>query len=227
MNISKSIAFVCAITTLAGCSAEVRPTDVGESDDALVTSKVVLPSGDPCRDVLAPLSVGLADGAGGPTTGITVSLTSAADTRLYTVSIAGGRAPLVYEIELDNDSASKCLLQSASAAPSAALGRDSRSRATKRELRATAPISVAPPGDDCASTVKLLAQAAGVSAVGASLQKVDVALESETEDRDYVAHVDGKSFIANGRTFPNDYDFSFSLSNDSAFKCFVQGVSLK
>ncbi len=223
---------VSSFATLAGCAAETAPTSepVGESADAIAASKVKLPSGDPCRDVLGPLSLGLADGARGLayTSGITVSLTSAADTRFYTVSIAGEGSPYVYEVELDNDSASMCLLLSATTSQTATLENDRRSKATNAELRVTAPISVSPRGDDCASTVKLLAQGAAVSAVGEKfIQKIDVTLESETEDRDYGVHVDGKSFKANGQTFPNDYDFALNMSNDSASKCFVQSVTRK
>jgi hypothetical protein len=154
---------------------------------------------------------------------VTVSLTSETDTRLYTVSITQDGAPLAYEVELDNDSASTCLLLNVKSANDAKLAHDSRSSATAKETHASVPVTVSPANDDCASTVKLLAQAAAVSAVGASnVVGVRVELVGETEDRDYVVHVDGKSFVANGETFPNDWDFDLNVSNDSAFKCFVQ-----
>jgi hypothetical protein len=227
---------VCAFVVLGiatGCTAETDfAPEVSETDDALRAREVKLPAGDPCRDVLAPLALGLADGAHGLafTSSVTVSLTSETESRFYTVSSTGrgSGAPVRYEVELSNDSASQCLFLSAKRDDAIALENDTRSRATSKELRPTVPVSVSPAGDDCSSTVKLLAQAVGLSAVGASsIQSIRATLVSETEDRDYDVHVDGKSFVANGKTFTNDYDFTFNMSNDSASKCFVQELMFK
>ena len=70
--------------------AEPRATRAS-SADAISHSKVKLPIADECRDVLAPLALGLAEGAVGLdyAKSVTVSLTSATDTRLYTVTAAG------------------------------------------------------------------------------------------------------------------------------------------
>lgn len=215
-----------------GCAAEAEsPASPAEvSADALSSSKVKLPAGDTCRDVLAPLALGLADGAFGLSyaNAITVSLTSETDTRLYTVAVTQGASSIRYEVELDNDSNSMCLLESIKRDDAAGLERDKRTSLTQGERNANVKVVVAPANDDCASVVKLLGQAAAVSAVGANdVQQVTVSLDSETEDRDYAIHVDGKSFQANGKTFDNDYDFTLNVSNDSASKCFVQSMSFK
>ncbi len=231
----KSLALVSLVLGLgafgAGCAAQAdEPTEVAAAE-AVSASKVKLPAGDACRDVLAPLALGLADGAAGLayTKAVTVSLVSETDTRVYVVDIArtfGGAVR--YEVELDNDSHSMCLLEAIKVDPKAALGKDKRAAATAKETQATAPITVSPAGDDCASTVKLLAQAAGVSSVGASqLVRIDAKLVSATDEREYAVHVDGKAFVANGKTFPNDMDFTLVLDNDSASKCFVQSIELR
>ncbi len=233
LRLSSLLVLSTAFGLLAGCAAptsESEPESPASSEEGLASSKVKLPKGDDCRDVLSPLALALADGAVGTsyTKSITVSLTSETDTRLYTVLVEGRDSSIQYEVELDNDSHSKCFIEGIRVEPKAKLSSEKRTATTNAERYISAPISVTPKNDDCASTVKLLAQAVAVSAVGAKfIERVDVTLVGETEDRDYVAHVDGKSFVANGRTFPNDYDFILNVSNDSAFKCFVQQVSIK
>ncbi|NOU28697.1 MAG: hypothetical protein HOO96_12390 [Polyangiaceae bacterium] len=230
-RIATALATVALGLLAGGCTAEsAQSSEDAPTLDALSASKVQLPKGDACRDVLGPLALAVADGAYGLayTKSITVSKVGEADTRAYTVQATGADSLLRYDVELDNDSASRCLLLAVSVNQTAKLGRDRRSAAKGAELRVSAPISVTPAGDDCRSTVKLLAQAAAVSAVGASyVQNVDVRLVGETDDRDYEAHVDGQPFVANGRSFANDYDFTFNLSNDSASKCLVQGIGRK
>lgn len=215
-----------------GCAAAIEAapeSEEGQTDtQALAASKVRLPAGDPCRDVLGPLALGLADGAVGLayTKGIAVSLTSETETRTYTVEIAHAGNAFRYEVELDNDSHSMCFLEGIKLDPSAKLAGDARKMATGKELHpVSAKITVSPAKDDCASTVKLLAEAIASSTVGASqVIAVKATLESETEDRDYGVHVDGKAFVANGTRFPNDADYAIQLSNDSAFKCLVQEI---
>lgn len=221
-----TVALGLGLGLLAGCAAAPADGGPASSEDAISLSKVKLPANDPCRDVLAPLALGIADGAvGASANAITVSLTSETDTRLYTVSVARGAQTTRYEVELDNDSASLCFLDSVKPSDAATLENDARAAAKASELAVTAPIAVSPADDDCLSTVKLLAQAAAVSAVGANLEKVDVKLESATETREYSVAVDGRAFQANGQTFPNDAKFTIEVSNDSASKCWVESVT--
>src|SRR5262245_8551198 len=92
----RSSCLVLSLGLLAiGCAAEASTSDgPGSSVEALTNSKVKLPAGDPCRGVLAPLALGLAEGSVGLpyASAVTVSLTSETDTRLYTVSVAQGAA---------------------------------------------------------------------------------------------------------------------------------------
>src|SRR5262249_36529991 len=131
LTASSSSLFVLALGLFAaGCAAT---TDSGSADDpddtamALSNSKIQLPKNDPCRDVLAPLALGLADGSVGLdyAKSIAVSLTSKTDTRLYTVAITGDDS-VNYEVTLDNDSASTCFVEGISINQKAKLGKDSR-----------------------------------------------------------------------------------------------------
>jgi hypothetical protein len=223
-----SIFLVAFASTAAACFADGGASEsIAAGTDALTPAKVFLPESDACREVLAPLALGLADGAAGLafTQRIDVSLTSETDTRLYAVAIEGQKSSAAYEVELDNDSVSKCFLLSAKSKPEATLENDRRTAMTQAEWRADAPVTVVPAQDDCASTVKLLGRAAAVSAVGPrDITSVTVSLAGAEEERGYSVHVDGRAFVVNGQTFPNDYDFALSVSNDSAFKCFVEDV---
>src|SRR5262245_22425946 len=106
-------AMICALFVLGtaattGCAVETAASEpeIGESADALAASKVKLPAGDPCREVLAPLALGIVESSQGLayTSSITVSLTSETEVRLYTVSSTGtsSEPPIRHEVELDN-----------------------------------------------------------------------------------------------------------------------------
>lgn len=199
---------------------------VADSAEAISASKVMLPRTDECRDVLAPLALGLADGGVGLdyATSITASLTSETDTRLYTISaVSSAGYSLHFDVELDNDSASKCFLLSATLAPPAKLDAQPRSKMKRREAVVTAPVAVTPADDECLESVKLLAGAAGAATVGRSaLVSASVTFLGADENRYYRVHVDGRPFTVGGQTFENDYDFDLETSNDSAWKCTVQ-----
>lgn len=195
------------------------PGDASTSSaDAISHSKVKLPIADECRDVLAPLALGLAEGAVGLdyAKSVTVSLTSATDTRLYTVTAAGDSYAASFEVELDNDSASKCFLLSAVMNNDAKLAGDAKSKLKSGEASVGAPVTIEPADDDCRASVKLLALAAGVATVGqADLLGASVTFLGEDENRYYRLHVDGRQ---------NDYDFDLETSNDSASKCWAQDL---
>ena len=63
-----------------GCSASAgaEPDATQASTEALAAAKIAIPAGDPCREALVPLAIGLADGVYGvqETQAITVSLKS-------------------------------------------------------------------------------------------------------------------------------------------------------
>ncbi len=217
-----------ALAAASGCAATLDPaaSEPAAQGEDLKLSSVKLPAGDPCRTVLGPLALGLADGAIGLSyaEGVTVSLTHETEIRTYSFSVFYRGESVRYTVELDNDSHSECLLLSLAVDPEARPNTDRRTSVKPNEVKASFPISV-PSSDDCASTVKLLAQAVAESAVAPThIETVQVDLLSETEDRDYVARVNGRDFTVNGETFANDYDFAINVSNDSAFKCFVQDV---
>lgn len=227
-SISFRSALLLALALPVGCAGVAAESSDDSSEDALTNAKVKLPAKDQCRDVLAPLALGLAEGALGldGTKSITVSLTSETDERDYVVVIAGEGTSVTYGVTLDNDSASSCMLVSVEVSEKAKPAKDARTKMTASERKASVPVPVTPADDECASSVKLLAQAAAVSAVGGgNAEKVDAALESASDTRDYRISVDGKAFSANGQEFQNDFTFDLTASNDSASKCFVERLA--
>ena len=85
----KRIALGLLSLSFFACAAPAsNDSSESASESAISDSKVKLPANDVCRDVLAPLALGLAESAVGLkyAKSITVSLTSETDTRLYTVS---------------------------------------------------------------------------------------------------------------------------------------------
>jgi hypothetical protein len=213
-----------ALPFVAFACAEPDPTTTSSSEAAISDSKVKLPANDECRDVLAPLALGLAESAVGLryAKSITVSLTSETDTRLYAVSAVADGYTASFEVELDNDSASMCWLLSATN-KSTTLANDAKTKLKHGEGALAAPVTVEPSDDDCADAVTFLADAAGVATVGKSaLVGTSVKFLGEDENRYYRVHVDGRPFTVNGQTFTNDYDFDLETSNDSASKCAVQ-----
>jgi hypothetical protein len=208
----KRFALALPFLALAACAEPEATT--ASSSEAIHDSKVRLPATDECRDVLAPLALGLAESAVGLryAKSITVSLTSETDTRLYAVSAVADGYTASFEVELDNDSASTCWLLSVTN-ESTTLANDAKSKLKHGEADLAAPVTVEPADDDCADAVKLLADAAGVATVGKSaLVGTSVTYLGEDENRYYRVHVDG----------PADYDFDLETSNDSASKCWVQ-----
>jgi hypothetical protein len=202
-----------------GCATQSSSPPAGATQD-LESAKVLLPTGDTCRGVLAPLAAGLAEGALGKSSTATVSLVSSTYVRDYVVRISNGTSQVVYSVELDNDSSFMCLLDKVWLDPGAELENDARSEATAAELSPSVPTPKIPDHDYCASTVAALGKAAAVSAVApASVEHIDVSVDGA----DYVAHVDGKSFVANGTTFANDWDYRFVLDDE----CRVQDIGFK
>jgi hypothetical protein len=221
--------------SLVACSgaggASAVSGDNSEENLTVSSLKVTLPKGDICRPVLGSLAAGLAEGAVGidNTQGVRVAATGEDEFRHYAFlvngkpfSANGTTFPIdfKFDVTLDNDSASLCLVLSAKLNNDLKVPAGSGKKATKHELEPSdAPVHT-PSGDDCASVLALLGKAVAVSAVGpANIVKTDVTLSGEEEVRDYVAHVDGKDFTANGKTFPNDHDFTVELDNDSASLC--------
>lgn len=196
------------------------------SEAAISDAKVKLPAGDACRDVLAPLALGLAESAVGLeyAKSITVSLTSETDTRLYIVSAVADSYAATFEVELDNDSASKCFLLSATMNDEAKLANDTKTKMKHGEASFAATIALEPADDDCGDAVKLIADAVGVADVGrASLTYSSVKFLGEDENRYYRIHVAGRPITVDGHTvIANEYDYDLETSNDSASKCWVQ-----
>lgn len=214
----KRIALGLLSLSLFACTASSSESEpAAGTSTAISDSKVKLPAADECRDVLAPLALGLAESAVGLeyAKSITVSLTSETDTRLYTVSAVADGYTATFEVELDNDSASLCFLDSVVLNNDAKLESDPKSKMKHGEATFAAPVTVEPANDDCADAVKLLADAAGVATVGKSaLIGTSVKYLGEDENRYYRIHVEG----------PSSYDFDLETSNDSASKCWAQDL---
>jgi len=224
-SLSSLAPLLAASLLLAACAGEAAEADLAADESAATAARVKLPEDDRCRDVLGPLALALGDGASGAA--VTASLVSSTEVRVYALSVARGTSRFRYTAELDNDSASRCLLLSVKLDHDAVLGADPRTSATPAELAPLGPVNV-PAEDVCASTVSLLAQAAAVSAVGRSgLVAGDVTLVGADEDRTYDARLDGRDFTVGAATFSNDWAYRFELSNDSAFKCVVHDVTLR
>jgi hypothetical protein len=200
----------------SGCSVEAS-APASSSEEQLLAADLKLPQNDSCRRVIAPIAVGLAQGAVGlhDTTGITVSRTSQHDVSNYTVVVDQDGPSVRYNVILSNSS---CLLQAVHAEPNAQLANDVRTPAAVEDVDPVAKISVAPAFDACAKTVEFLADGAGRSAVGPlNLVSVDAVLDNETPaERLYIAKVNGGAF-----------EFALSLSNSPDTKCAVLGVSLQ
>lgn len=204
-----------ALSSFAFVACAAPSSDDASSTEAAISdSKVKLPAGDPCRDVLAPLALGLADSAVGLdyAKSVTVSLTSETDTRLYTVQAVAPSYTASFEVELDNDSASKCWLLSATMNNDAKLAGDAKSKMKHSEADFSAPVSVIPTTDDCIGPVALVANAARIATGGSSAQ---VTFTGEDENRYYTVHVVSGAY---------GYDFDLETSNDSASKCWVQDL---
>src|SRR5262245_29029048 len=88
-----------ALAAVTGC--EGQSSESSRSDSEMNAEHLALPANDPCRDVLAPLVQGLADGFPGTPAGARVTLTSETDILSYSVDFG-------YDIVLDNDSSSRC-----------------------------------------------------------------------------------------------------------------------
>lgn len=221
---------VAASGIVVGCGGGSEVGSIGGEDStaALSRTKIRLPTGDPCRSVLGPLVMGFAESVFG-LSGVrnaSVVLTTENTSRGYKVTINLPTATGQFHVELDNDSASRCLLLEAHIVMPGDAPTGRLRAATKRELDPTpVPVGITPANDECASVLRYLAEAAAVSAVGASnIDAMNVKLEQETTERRYGLQVDGKAFTVNGNTFPNDHAFSFSLNNDSFSKCLVYRV---
>src|SRR5690349_20379926 len=109
MLLRSSLLGLVLVAFASGCAVETASSEPApeESTSDLSLSKVKLPLNDPCRDVLAPLAMGLADGAAGLpwTKSITVSLVSETEYRSYVAAVARTDGSTIkYDVELDNDS---------------------------------------------------------------------------------------------------------------------------
>ncbi len=215
-----ALSAVLSLTALNGCATESTETAAAGTTEDAFTVGLSLPVGDPCRDTIAPLALGLSMSLGS-TAPIVVSLTSETDSRTYNIDFEG----LGYELELDNDSHSMCFFEGVKATGGDDGNRARKSAASKKE-RAVDSHVTAPAHDDCKDVVKLLAQGLANGAVGKGfINAVKVTLESATDTRDYKVAIDGRDFVANGIHFPNDEEFALELSNDSASKCVVTGIT--
>ncbi len=83
-------------------------------------------------------------------------------------------------------------------------------------------------GDLCGDILVSLANGFAEGSVGlANTEAIHVVLNEETYRRVYTITIDGKSFEANGKTFPNDYFFDVTLDNDIHSMCYLNSASLR
>jgi hypothetical protein len=212
-----SIALVGAL--LIGCASKTSDPAAASTED-ITSLSIDLPATDTCRNVLAPIALGLASRTGGaPATHVTVSLLFQTDARDYVFEVGNGSTSVRYGVELDNDNSFKCgLLGAWINSPSLPLENEARSPATAAELDPNPPVVVAPADDSCASTVSALARAAAIAAArGSAVEQVDVTADGKS----YHAHVDGQPRVVYDAPFSNDWDFLFKL--DAA--CRVQRIT--
>lgn len=226
------LSWMSACVLLATACSSAAPADgSGPSESDLTAEDVQLPAEDKCRDVLAPLARGLAEGSIGRTNTLRVDVTATSETEVRDYAVRVDGKPFTvngttfdndayFDVTLDNDSSSKCLVLAVKPRREGQAPRPSGAApATPAEASPEVPVTL-PADDDCASTITLLAQAAAVSALQPShVESVAVTLDSETWERVYAVHVDGTDFEANGMTFANTWDFRVKLDNDSSFGC--------
>jgi hypothetical protein len=186
-----------------------------------------LPEDDPCRYVLAPLALALADGIAGfaNTQRVTVSFTGSTFIRFYVVRVEGVQTHS-YKLDLDNDSVSQCSFEALASDDAASLGSDTRSLATSSEIAIDSAIGAEPTDDACRSVSRYLAQ--GLSQANLivwPLVKATVTRESQQPERTYKLSIDGTDFQANGQTFANDHAFRFTLGGDGKPECSVSTIA--
>lgn len=241
-KVSRVSLVVVGGVALAACSSGTRAEDSAPSQDALSAANIELPSGDPCRDVLGSLALGLAEGSVGRdnTNAVRVTVVGQDEWLHYEVLVDGktfsanGQSfanDYRWSVALDNDYTAQCYLVAAKLLRDGDAGHplQGEKRATAKELAPSdAPVDVSPANDACASPLKYLARGAAVSAVGASnIVSTKVALDGESDTRSYTVHVDGKSFTQDGHNVANDHDFIFELDNDSASTCLPLSLTAK
>jgi len=244
MNAARSLLFLATLLPLFACaSAPSASEDVATSEHDLSLLHpfgiVQLPEGESCSPVLAPLALGLGVGAVGLRDLVTVKVTPIEETyqRVYRVDVHGKPFAVngknlpndaSFDLTLDNDSHSFCYVIKASFGSAATTSSPVHYvTATSQDLHyPVGPVSV--PSDTCAAATKLIARAmtTGIG-YGSGNSATSVVLDSATDERAYSVHINGENFVANGKEFENDHEFSISLDNDSASLCLPLALSFR
>jgi hypothetical protein len=201
-------------------------SDAGNGTDAMNTDppfagSLQLPKDDPCRIVLAPMALALAEGIEGlaNTRTISVSFTGSTFIRFYVVRVEGIQSHS-YALNLSNDSSGFCSFESLVSDATAALGSDARTPATSSETVINPLVAVEPSDDACRTVSRYLAEGLTQSnLINPTLVNATVTRATDRPERSYGLRIDGKDFQVNGQTFANDHAFRFSLGGAGKPDC--------
>lgn len=224
--VSMFVAAALVSSLAVGCAEQTASS--GETGTvALSASRLLLPDNDPCRKVLGPLALGLADGIGGVlfTKSVTIALRKTSPATRDYVAILESEifAPIQYDIQLANDDARVCVLKTVTHERVGKLPNFRQSEARSEAGNPPISVTITPANDDCLTTVTAMAQAAAMSLFHAKLESsvVTAQLDGVQEDRGYQIHMEGEGATTKAA------NFFLVVSNDSASKCFVDELVAK